>query len=142
MLRWSVLCVGLLFWGCASMSPVGDFTFTPSTDETFTEVQEARLYRTGVGQPHRVIGEVMIQGDSDELEEFLENRLLEGARQVGAQGIIVIEKGNIVYSRGRAAIRHDRFGGASTRYRIYPDIFDIEEERVFVRGRAIRFIED
>lgn len=141
-LRWSVLCVGLLVWGCASIGPTEDFKFIPITQEAFPPVQEARLYTIGVTQPHRVIGEVTVQGEFDEPQESLETRLLEGAREVGAQGVVVVERGQTVSEVGRAGIRHDAFGGASYDYRIYPPPLAVEEDYSYIRGLAIRFTED
>ncbi len=131
--------MGLLIWGCASMSQMKDFTFNPTTDETFPEAEEARLYQSGLGQPHRVIGEVLIVGRLGEEKDSLEKRLLEAVRQIGAQGVIVVEAGETVLEVGRAGVRHDVSGGAATDYRIYPAPVTIEEERIYIRGMAIRF---
>lgn len=141
-LRWASLCVGLFVWGCASTGQTRDFTFKPLAEETFPEVQEAKLYKGGLGQPHRVIGEVTIWGKPGEEQEALEKRLLEAARKIGAQGVIVVETGQTVSEVGRTGTRHDLFGGASKQYRHYPTPVAIEEERIFIRGKAIRFIGD
>ncbi len=146
-LKWSFLCVGLFVWGCPLNGQIRDFTYSPSTDETFPEIQEARLYESGLGPPHQVIGEVMIRGRAGEDQESLERRLLEGARQIGAQGVIVLETGQMVSDVGTTGVRHDlnveqNSGGASKRYRVFPEPLPIEEERMFIRGLAIRFIED
>jgi hypothetical protein len=139
-LRWSILCVSLFVWGCASIGPTEDFKFIPITQEIFPEVQETRLYTSGVSQPHQVIGEVTVRGESDESEESLEGRLLEGARKVGAQGVIVVERGQTVSELGIAGIRHDDFGGAASRdYRIYPPPLIVEEDYSYIRGLALRF---
>ena len=140
-LRWSVFWVGLLVWGCASIMQPGEFTFTPLTDETFPEVEETKLYRRSLGQPHRVIGEVSILGEPDEPEKTLEQRLIVAAGGVGAQGVILVETRQTVAEVGQAGVRHDSFGGAATQYRIYPSPIAIEEERLYIRGIAIRFIE-
>ncbi len=146
-LKWVFLCVGLFVLGCASNGQIRDFTYRPSTDQTFPETQEARLYESGLGQPHQVIGEVMIRGRAGEEKESLERRLLEGARQIGAQGVIVLETGQMVSEVGTTGVRHDlnveqNFGGASKRYRAFPEPLAIEEERMFIKGLAIRFIEE
>lgn len=141
-LRWGILCVGLFVWGCASIGQTRDFTFIPITEKTFPEVQEARLYKKGLGQPHRVIGEVTIRGKSGEAQESVEKRLLEETRKIGAQGVIVVETDKTVSEVGRTGVRHDLFGGASKEYRFYPSPVPIEEERIYIRGMAIRFIED
>jgi len=139
-LKWAILWVGLLVWACASMGPPGDFRFISLAEEAFPEVEEARLYRHGLGRPHRVIGEVTILGKSNEATESLEKRLLEESGKVGAQGVIVVETDQTVSEIGRAGIRHDFFGGASKQYRVYPSPVLIEEERIYIRGIAIRFI--
>jgi hypothetical protein len=125
---------------CASLTEPGEFKFIPLTEETFPEAGEVQLYRHGLGRPHRVIGEVTIVGGDDELPESLEERLLEGARRVGAQGVIVVETNQTVAEMGVAGIRHDSFGGASKEYRFYPFPVPIEEERIYIRGIAVRFI--
>lgn len=140
-LRWRVLLIGLVVWGCASIMQPGDFTFTPLTDESFPEVEETKLFRRGLGQPHRVIGEVSILGEPDESQETLEQRLIRAAGQVGVQGIILVEARQTVAEVGEAGVRHDSVGGAATQYRLYPSPITIEEERVYIRGIAIRFIE-
>lgn len=140
--RRSLLWLTLFLWGCATGGAGQDFTFVPTTDQTFPEVEEAKLYRSGVGKPHIVIGEVTVLGEPDEPQEALEQRLLEGARKFGAQGVIVVEAGRTVSETGKAGIRYDDTGGASTRYRIHPAPLDIEEEHTYMRGRAIRFIEE
>ncbi len=141
-LRWGILYLGLLLWGCASNGQTRDFTFMPSGEMTFPEAQEARLYRKGLGQPHRVIGQVMILGRPDEGEESLEKRLLEEARKVGAQGVIVVETAQRVSKVGKTGVRNDLFGGASKKYRPYPEPVPIEKERISIRGLAIRFLEE
>jgi len=141
-LRWRILWVGLFVWGCASIMQPGDFTYTPLTDETFGEVEETRLYRRGLGEPHRVIGEVSILGEPDESQEALEKRLLESAGGVGAQGVIVVKTEQTVSEVGEAGVRNDSFGGAATQYRFYPSSIAIEEERIYIRGIAIRFMEE
>lgn len=141
-LRWAILCVGLFCWGCASGGQPKDFTFTSFTDQAFPEVQEARLYRNGLGRPHRVIGEVAILGESDEGQESLEKRLVEAAGKVGAQGVVIVETAERVSRVGKAGVRNDLFGGASKRYRPYAPTLAIEEESIYIRGMAIRFIEE
>jgi len=140
--RLGFFCVALFVWGCASSSQIRDFTFIPSTEEAFPEVQEARLYKSGLGQPHRVIGEVRILGKPDEGQESLEKRLLEEARKVGAQGVVVLKTGQTVLDVGRAGIRRELVGGASSAKEtpLYPPPIAIEEERIYIGGLAIRFI--
>jgi len=140
-MRWTILCVGVLVWGCVSNGTLRDFTFTSSTDETFPPVQEVELYANGVDRPHQVIGEVRVQGYPEESQESLEARLLEGAREVGAEGVIVVERGTTVSETGRAGIRNDNVGGAAKDYRLYPPPQGIEVKRTYISGRAIRFTE-
>ena len=139
--RWAIFCVGLFVWGCASSPQTRDFTFVPLTDETFPEVPEARLYRSGLGQPHQVIGEVTILGEPDEGLESLEERLLEEARNIGAQGVIVLEVGEEVHEVGKAGTRHNLPRGAAgvREIPLYPSAVPIEEVRIFIKGMAIRF---
>ena len=141
-LRWNVLWMGLLVCGCASIMQTGDFTFTPLTEETFPQVEQTSLYRRGLGEPHRVIGEVSILGKPDESQETLEQRLIEAAGEVGVQGIILVEARQTVSELGEAGVRHDSFGGAAKQYRLYPSPIAIEEERIYIRGIAIRFMEE
>jgi hypothetical protein len=139
MLKWCVFCMALIVLGCASNGQIRDFTYNPSTEETFPEVQEAELYKNGVDRPHQVIGEVAIKGELGEDEESLENRLLNASRKIGAEGVIVIETGRLVSEVGKAGVRHDQFGGAATDYRYYPPPVTIQEESIYIKGMAIRF---
>jgi hypothetical protein len=119
-----------------------DFTFTPLTDETFDEVEEAKLYRRGLGEPHRVIGEVSILGEPDEPQQVLEKRLLKSAAGIGAQGVIIVKTDQRISEVGETGVRHDAVGGAATQYRFYPSSLAIEEERIYIRGIAIRFMDE
>jgi hypothetical protein len=139
-LQWGLLGFTLIHMGCASLTEPGEFKFIPLSDEAFPEAEEAELYRHGLGRPHQVIGEVAIVGGAGVAPEFLEERLLEGARRVGAQGVIVVATDQTVTEVGVAGIRHDSFGGASKQYRFYPFPVPIEEERIAIRGIAVRFI--
>ena len=139
-LKWVVFASVLVLTACASLTEPGEFRFVPLTEETFPEAEEAELYRHGLGRPHRVIGEVTIVGGANVAPESLEERLLEGARRVGAQGVIVVETDETVTEVGVTGIRHDSFGGASKQYRFYPFPVPIEEERISMRGIAVRFI--
>jgi hypothetical protein len=141
-LRLSVVWLGFLVWGCASFGPIRDFTFVPSTDETYSEVQQARLYKNGVDRPHRIIGEVTMLGRTNESQESLEKRLLEAVGKFGANGVVLVETNQKVSEVGLTGIRHDLSGGASKEYRPYPSPVSIEEERPFIRGMALRFIEE
>ena len=139
--RWTIIGFGLLVWGCVSNGTLRDFTFTSSTDETFPPVEQVELYTNGVDRPHQVIGEVRVQGYAEESEGSLEARLLEGAREAGAEGVIVVERGTTVSESGKAGIRNDNVGGAAKDYRLYPPPQGIEVERTYISGRAIRFTE-
>lgn len=141
-LRWGIVWMGLFFWGCASNGQIEDFTFIPLTEETFPETRETRFYRNGLGQAHRVIGQVRVLGRSDEGQDSLEKRLLEAAQKVGAQGIINVKTGQTVSQVGRTGIRHDLFGGASKEYRFYPSPVVIEEEQIYMKGTLVRFLEE
>jgi hypothetical protein len=142
MTRWVVFCFGLFAWGCAATVTTDDFIFTPTTDEIYPEVQEARLIRNGVSEPHKVIGELTVLGDLEEPQELVESRLLEEARRVGAEGVIVVERGREYTEKARAGVRPDDPGGAAKEYRFFPSSIPIQEERIFIRGMAIRFIRE
>ncbi|MBW2058709.1 MAG: hypothetical protein JRH07_11750 [Deltaproteobacteria bacterium] len=139
LLRWGVLCVGLICLGCASRGRPQDFTFTPFTDRSFSAVEHPRLYRTRPVRSYTVIGEVTISGEPDEEPDSLEKRLVEAAGKVGAQGVILVETGRRISTVGEAGLRNDLFGGASKRYRAYPPALPIEEESLYLKGMAIRF---
>ncbi len=139
--KWAVLGIGLLLWACASSGRPRDFTFEPSTNQTFPEAEEAKVYKRGLSRPHRVIGAVRIEGEPGESQDALEKRLVEGARKVGAHGVIVLETGRTVSEVGRTGIRQDLSGGASKQYRRYPSPVAIEVDRIYVRGMAIRFLD-
>ena len=138
--KWMILGVGFLVWACATIGAQRGFRFTPLTQDTFPEVEQATLYRHSLGRPHRVIGEVTILGRPGETMEPLEKCLLEAAGKVGAQGVIVVETDQTLSEIGKAGVRNDNVGGASKQYRYYPSPVMIEEDRIYIRGLAIRFL--
>jgi hypothetical protein len=138
-LKSAILCLALFVWGCATSGLPRGFSFIPVTEQTYPETQEARFYEQDLDQPHQIIGEVTLIGKPKESQQSLERRLLESARRVGAQGVIVLETGQMDFQVGVTGIRHDRFGGAAKRYQPYPDPLPIEEKRTYIQGIAIRF---
>ena len=132
-----VLCLVIIFLGCASESPYEGVSFARHTKQTFPETARAEVFTEDVEKPYTVIGELKATFSLDLSNEEMLSRIKEVARGIGADAIIGLEREVVEIEIPRVfpepirrKARHQPLDIASP---------EAEEEKILLRGLAIRY---
>lgn len=132
-----VICLVIIFLGCAFESPYEGVSFVRYTKERFPETVTAEVFTKDVGKPYTVIGELKVTFSPELNNEEMMNRMKEVARGIGADAIIGLEREVVEIAIPRVfpepirrKARHQPLDISSP---------EAEEEKVLLRGLAIRY---
>ncbi len=132
-----VICLVIIFLGCAFESPYEGVSFARYTKERFPETATAEVFTKDVEKPYTVIGELKVTFSPELNNEEMMNRMKKVARGIGADAIIGLEREVVEIAIPRVfpepirrKARHQPLDISSP---------EAEEEKVLLRGLAIRY---
>jgi len=132
-----VLCLVIIFMGCASESPYEGVSFVRYTKEKFPETARAEVFTKDVEKPYTVIGELKVTFSPELEDEEMMNRMKEVARGIGADAVIGLKREVVEIAIPRvfpepirSKARHQALDVPSP---------EAKEEKVLLRGLAIRY---
>jgi uncharacterized protein YbjQ (UPF0145 family) len=132
-----VLCLVIIFLGCAFESPYKGVSFVRYTKETFPETARAEIFAKDVERPYTIIGELKVTFSPELDNEEMVNRMKQVAREIGADAIIGLEREVIEIAIPRVFPEPIRMKARHQPLDISSP--EAEEEKVLLRGLAIRY---
>ena len=132
-----IVCLVIIFVGCAAESPYEGVSFVRYTKEAFPETAKVEVFTNDVERPYIIIGELAATLSPELEDEEMLNRMKEVARGIGADAVIGLEREVVeiaipqaIAEPIRRKARHQPLDISSP---------EAKEEKVLLRGLAIRY---